>query len=1145
MPAVAITDHGVMYGIVEFYQAAKSEGVKPILGCEVYEAPESRFDRKSDRGRTTANHLVLLAENETGYYNLIRLVTSAHLEGFYYKPRIDKEILSQYHQGLIGLSGCLKGSISEKILAGKTEEAVRSAEEYADIFGKDNFFLEIQDHNLPGQKKVISGMVEIARRTGLKLVATNDVHYLEKSHAEAHEILLCLQTGTVLSDPNHMQYGSSDFYLKTGEEMCALFKDLPEAIENTLEISRRCNVELTFSEMHVPVFPVPPGFSQESYLLKLCMEGIKKRYGVENPDKPRNDLEKKVIARLNHEISVIKQTRFVGYFLIILDCVQFARDHHIPVGPGRGSGAGSLVSYVLGITGVDPLHYKLVFERFLNPERVSPPDFDIDFCQFRRGEVIEYVKKKYGRDNVAQIITFASLGAKTIIHDVGRVLELPLSECNRLAKMVPDDPKITLEMAMAGNSELKKMSESDPNAMKIMRQAVVLEGLLRHSGVHAAGVVFGEKPLVNMLPLSVDKSGEIVTQYSKDYVDALGLLKADFLGLKTLTVIDEAVKQVQKTRHISLDIDNIAMDDQVTFDLLRLGNTVGVFQLESRGMRDLVRRIGLDNIEDLIAVVSLFRPGPMHMLDDYVNRKSGKVKIVFDHPKLEPVLLDTYGVMLYQEQVQQAAHVLAGYSLGQGDILRRAMGKKKPDEMENQRQSFINGCKKTSGISTKKAEKIFDNISKFAGYGFNKSHSTGYAIIAYQTAWLKANYPEEFMAALLSSEIGNTDKLPVLIKEVKDMGLEILPPDINTSSVRFMPQDKAIRFGLAGIKNVGGNAAEACVKEREQNGPFKGLIDFCSRMDSRNVTRKSLETLIRCGAFDSFGFHRAQLFNSIDMAVSRGESIHRDQKMGQTTLFSMFSDTLEPDRPETLPDCPQWHENELLSSEKELIGIYMSGHPLLQYEPQLRRYSLSTVSGLADMKEGTMTRVGGLVAKVKKIFTKKSKEPMAVLQIEDTDGTLEIVVFPQTFKQYGQVLNENEVIMASGKVTKDSFTNEDTVKLIASELYSLEQASQAFTERISIHMSVVNLKDKQLEKTMSLLKAHPGATAVTFCLQFPTGGEVIMKAGNSFNVTPTESLIHDLEHLLGEDSVYVAVMKKPCLKTNHYDGRNNTFRRRS
>ena len=1129
MPAVAITDHGVMYGLIEFYKAAREKGIKPILGCEVYVAPGSRRDRKTDGPKAPAYHLVLLAADETGYANLIRLVTAAHLEGFYYKPRIDREILAQHHQGLIGLSACLKGRVADDLLNGGMPAALQRAGEYADIFGKDNFFLELQDHGIPDQQRVNTGLVELSRRTGLPLVATNDVHYLEKSHAAAHEVLLCMQTGTVLSNPDRMRYPSPEFYLKSPDAMLSLFHEQPQAIENTLAIAQRCNVELDFSALHFPKFPVPGGATQKSYIIKLCKEGVYRRYGIESPDQPRDERERMIMDRLHYEIGVIEKTGFLGYFLVVWDFVRFAHERQIPVGPGRGSGAGSLVSYALGITGIDPLRYGLVFERFLNPERVSPPDFDIDFCQFRRGEVIDYVKEKYGRENVAQIVTFGSLGAKTVIRDVGRVLQVPLPVCDRLAKMVPEMLDITLADALKLNPELKKASDSDPSSKKIMEYGLVLEGLQRHTGLHAAGVVIGEIPLVNMLPLALDKSGEVVTQYSKDHIEALGLLKADFLGLKTLTVIDETVKLVRQTKNIDLDIQTLPTDDPATFELLRRGDTVGVFQLESPGMRDLARRIGLDKIEGIIALVALFRPGPMNMLNDYVARKTGKVKIAYDDPLLEPILSETYGIMLYQEQVQQASHILAGYTLGQGDILRRAMGKKKPEEMERQRKTFIDGCHKTCGMSVKKAEKIFDNIAKFAGYGFNKSHSAGYAIVAYQTAYLKAHYPEEYMSALLSSEIGKTDKIPVFLNEVREMGLAILAPDVNASAVRFAPLDKAVRFGLAGIKNIGAGAAEAIVREREARGPFKGLMDLCSRLDSRLINRKVLETLIRCGACDSFGMHRARLFNACEMAMRRAESAHHDRQSGQGNLFSVMEEAAGGSgAAEFLPDCPPWPEKDLLCAEKELLGFYISGHPLSPYEPLLRRYRLATVSGLTELEEGSMTRIGGLVAKVDQKVTKEKKQLMAILQLEDVEGTMEVVVYPEAFSEYGAVLVESAPVMVCGAVSR----NNETPTLTLAEAYPLDQVPRLFTERLSLHLPVSNAKDALLEKVRDLLKGHPGPVPVVICLQFPGGEEVFLSTDREFHVMPSEILISELEHVLGETGVYVGVQARPCRKAN-------------
>ncbi|MGI6087061.1 MAG: DNA polymerase III subunit alpha [Kiritimatiellia bacterium] len=1128
--AVAITDHGVMYGVIEFYKEARGRGIKPVIGCEVYESPNSRLDRKQDGASSANYHLVLLAADETGYHNLMRLVTMAHLEGFYYKPRIDREILAQYSKGLIALSACLKGRVATDIIANGVDLAMRTAGEYSEIFGKDNFYLELQDHGIAEQRQANAGLLEIARRTGLPLVASNDVHYLKREHAEAHEVLLCIQTGTVLSDPKRMRYASNEFYLKTGAEMAKLFHEIPEALSNTVEIAQRCNVAFDFKSLHFPVFRPPKGLSQKDYLMQLCREGLRRRYGVANPDQPRDDRERQIVDRMNYEIGVIEETGFLGYFLVVWDFVRFARENLIPVGPGRGSGAGSLVSYILGITGIDPLRYNLVFERFLNPERISPPDFDIDFCQFRRGEVIEYVKEKYGRDNVAQIITFGSMGAKTVIRDVGRVLEVPLPDCDRLAKLVPEELEMTLEKAEQTSPEFAKAAQTDENARMILKHAKVLEGLYRNAGVHAAGVVISEKPLLDMLPLTLGKSKdkdenkEIVTQYSKDHVEALGMLKADFLGLKTLTVIEETLALIRRGGGEEVDINTIPMDDQATYELLRRGDTVGVFQLESKGMRDLVRRIGLDRIEDLIAMIALYRPGPMNMLDDYVDRKTGKVKITYDDPLLEPILAETYGIMLYQEQVQQAAQKLAGYTLGQGDILRRAMGKKKPEEMEKQRQSFVEGCRKTCNMSPKKAERIFENIAKFAGYGFNKSHSAGYGVIAYQTAYLKANYPAAFMAALISGEIGNADKLPVYINEARAMGIEILPPDVNQSQVRFMPGEKTIRFGLAGVKNVGEGVSEAIVAEREKGGAYKNLVDFCLRLDPRMVNRRVMETLVRCGALDPLGGHRASLFAGIEPALLRAASTLKDRSMGQTSLFSML-DGGENEDENILPDCPPWPDSELLAAEKELLGVYMSGHPLTQYESLLKRYRLATIAELAEMENDTITRIGGLVAAVEKKIT-RNKDQMAVIRIEDAEGMLEAVAFPDTWSEFGAALEPGTVVMVCGEISR----GEQSAKMKIYEAYPLDVVPRVFTERISLHLPAAALSDDILERLRTLLRRYPGDTPTVFCLQFPKGEEVFLNTDSTYHVSVTAGLIADLESLLGPKSVFIGVLQRACLR---------------
>ena len=1146
MPAVAMTDHGVLYGAIEFYKKAKAKGIKPLLGCEVYVAPEQMSmheHRKSSTG-SQSNHLVLLAENEKGFRNLATLVSKAHMEGFYYKPRIDHECLSQYSEGLVGMSACLKGEIPELCVQGDMKGAIARAETYMDILGKDNFYIELQDHGIKEQRIANQGLLEVAQKTGLPLVASNDVHYLQPGDWEAHDVMICLQTQSVMSDPNRMKYGSTQFYMKSPMEMLELFRDHPEALSRTLEIAERCNVDLKLGDdLHFPTYNVPEGFTQKTYLIKLTKEGLRQRYGIEDIDRPKHEDEARIAERFKREFEVIDKTGFVNYFLVVWDFIRFARDQNIPVGPGRGSGAGSIVAYALGITGIDPLKYDLIFERFLNPERVSPPDFDIDFCQYRRGEVIEYVKQKYGRESVAQIITFGTLGAKTCIRDIGRVLEIPLGECDKLAKMVPDDPGMTLKKALDQSPDFKRACTSEENAKRIMKYARVLEGLPRNQGTHAAGVVIGERELIDILPLARDKDKEVVTQYEMKALDDVGLLKMDFLGLRTLSLIQEAVDNIKRTKGIELDIENLPMDDEATFALLNRADTVGVFQVESQGMRDLLRRIGLTRFEDLIAMIALFRPGPMNMLDDFIGRKHGRVKIQYEHALLEPILEETYGVMLYQEQVQRAANVLAGFSLGMGDILRRAMGKKKPEEMAKMRKKFVEGCAATNDIPKKKAEAIFDNIERFAGYGFNKSHSAAYAILSWQTAFLKAHYPVEFMAALLSSEINNNDKLPILIAEAQQMEISVLPPNVNDSEARFKPHDEGIRFGLAGIKNVGIGAVEALVAEREANGPYEGLIDFCVRLGSQDVNKKVLESLVKCGAFDYTGMSRGRLFPGIEFAMSRAATLAHDRQTGQGSLFDMMESDADESPTEELPQAEPWPENQMLAGEKELLGFYISGHPLTQHDWALKMYGLADVPALAELNTGSMTRIGGLVGQLKQRFTKKTQEAMAVFRLERLDGNFEVVAFPECFRSYGQNLHEDAPIMVCGEIKKE----EDTVRMTAAEIYPLEEIHKYFTERVSLHLAAATLDDAKLEKLQQMLDRHPGEVAVIICLQFPGGEKVFVDTDRRFKVSAEPALIKELEHLFGEESVYVSVMKKPCRKAgngrNGRNGRNQWARR--
>jgi DNA polymerase III subunit alpha len=1138
MPALAITDHGVMYGVINFYKAAKAKGVKPIIGCEAYMARGRMQDRKQEEGsRAQANHMVLLAENNLGYQNLIYLISKAHLEGFYYKPRIDREMLAAHHKGLVGTSACLKGEIPEKIVKGDLDGATRLAGEYADIFGKGNFFLEMQDHGIAEQRICNEGILEIHRRTRLPLIASNDVHYLKKEHADAHDVMLCLQTGTTVSDPNRMRYHSDQFYMKSAADMYERFRDFPEALANTVAIAERCNVEFALGkESHFPTYKVPEGYTQKEYLIKLGREGMKRRYGIENMAAPLDAREKEIADRFAYELGVIERTGYINYYLVVWDFIHHAKSKGIPVGPGRGSGAGSIVAYALSITDIDPLRYGLIFERFLNPERVSPPDFDVDFCQDRRGEVIEYVKQKYGRENVAQIITFGSLGAKTVIRDLGRVLEIPLPECDKLAKLVPEGPDVTLEKALKESPDFRREVESNANAQRIMRYAPVLEGMARNPGIHAAGVVIGEKPLIEIIPLARDKSQEVVSQFEMKPLEQVGLLKMDFLGLKTLDVIRDTVAFVHAAGG-RLDIDRIPLDDEKTFALLKRGDTVAVFQVESKGMRDLLRRLAPTCIEDVIALIALFRPGPMQFMDNFIDRKHGRVQIEYDHPLLGPILKETYGIMIYQEQVQQAANVLAGFSLGQGDVLRRAMGKKDPREMAATRDKFVDGCAQTNQIPARKAEKIFDNIEKFAGYGFNKSHSAAYGILAWQTAYLKANHPVEFMAANLGVEIGNAERLAELIAECQEMEIEILPPGVNEGGVRFAPVGGKIMFGMAGVKGVGEAAVEAIVRERGRGGPFRGLMDFCCRVDGQSMNKKALENLVRCGAFDFGGLPRWRLFAGIEFAMKRAAAVQRDRAAGQRSLFDLGGGADEaPLSDAELPSAEPWPESQDLSAEKELLGFYISGHPLAALAGELKRYSLTPFAKLTELAPGTPVRLGGLVTRFVKRFTKEKQEPMGTFALEHLEGTIECVAFTQAFRDYGVHLRDEAAVLVCAELRR-----EDQPRLFVNEIYPLADAHRYFAEKLSVHVSSAMAEEGRLREVKQILRRHPGETPVFIVIEYPTGEKVFVSADHQHKVAATDRLIHDLDRLLGEETVYVGVNPAPFLrqrKRNGFGGRD-------
>jgi len=1014
MPAVALTDHGNLYGAVPFYQAKKDSGVKPIIGCELYVAPGSMTDKNASSGKEAAFHLTVLATDEDGYKNLVKLVTAAHLEGFYYKPRVDKALLAKHSKGLIVLSGCLKGEVNSLLQAGNFKAAQQAAAGYSEIFGKDNYFVELHDHGIEAERRANPDLVRIARALDLGLVAANDVHFLERSHHDAHDVMICIGTGSMVLDEKRLRY-VPELYFKSAEEMRALFSELPEACDNTLAIAERCHFEMEFGKAKYPAFEPPAGKTREAYLRDLCHKGLRARYG------DRAETDQDLLERFNYELKVIEDSGFVSYFLIVWDFIDYAKKKGIPVGPGRGSAAGSLIAYVLGITDIDPLRYGLIFERFLNPERISPPDIDVDFCMDRRGEVIDYVRKKYGERAVSQIVTFGTLGAKSVVRDVGRVLGWSYGDGDRIAKMIPNELNITLagyeeKNASTGkiehvpgaidkNAELKAAIENEPAVKQLWDYATVLEGLSRNTGIHAAGVVIGDRPLDEFIPLCRGKENEVVTQYAMGPLTDLGMLKMDFLGLKTLTVMNEAVRLIHK-KDPAFDLAAIPTDDAETFGIYNRGETLGIFQMESGGITGFCKNFDITEIGDIIALGALYRPGPMQFIPDYIDRKKGRKKIVYLHPLLEKVCSETYGVLVYQEQVQLAASVLAGYSLGDADLLRRAMGKKDAKKMEEERARFVEGCGRVNKIPPKVADAIFGFIAEFANYGFNKSHSAAYGWISYQTAFLKTHYPLEFMSALLSFDAGTTERLAEVIGECRRMEIAIRPPDINSSDLKFTPQDdaQAIRFGLGSVKNVGAGAMEAAITEREKCGPFKSLEDFCSRLDSRTVNRKILESLVKCGAFDPFGKFRSQLFAEIESSMGAAAAVQRDRASGQVSLFGDLDMPADKGSASGAPKIEPWPQQEMLAYEKELLGYYISGHPLDQFAGHFDSGKFSTIAQVLQAEESGTFKLAGLLATVEKKFTKKDGKPFGVLVLEDFTGSLEITAWEDVFTKNASLL---------------------------------------------------------------------------------------------------------------------------------------------
>jgi len=1110
MPALAITDHGNLFGVMEFYSAALKKGIKPIIGCEAYVAPKSRLDKKDNHGIPNASfHLILLAANNRGYKNLIKLISAAHLEGFYYRPRIDKELLASHSEGLIALSSCLKGEIPYRLLEGREEDALKAAGEYIDIFGKDNFYFELQDNMIADQKMVNERLLALSKRLDVQVVATGDCHYLRREDAKAHEILLCIQTGSNVDDPQRMKFTTDEFYMKSPEEMRHAFSEIPEAVSNSVEIARRCNVEIELGKLMFPEYDVPEGYTRESFLEELAYRGLQERLREEGG----GDISE-YEPRLEEELRIINTMGYAGYFLVVWDFINYAKKHSIPVGPGRGSAAGSLVAYSLKITDLNPIKYDLLFERFLNPERISMPDIDIDFCMEKRDQVIRYVTEKYGNDHVAQIITFGTMAARGVIRDVGRSLNIPYGDVDRIAKLVPEGPNVRLEEAIRLEPKLKELMNSDLKVKELMEYALSLEGLTRHASTHAAGIVISKEPLTEYVPLTRGTNGEVVTQFAMEDIEKIGLVKFDFLGLKTLTVIDHTVRLINQSQPEGgrFDIKKIPLDDPATYELLSSGNTAGVFQLESMGMRDILVKIKPDRFEDLIAILALYRPGPIGsgMVDDYIKRRRGIVPVKYEIQELKEILKETHGVIIYQEQVMKIANVIAGFTLGEADMLRRAMGKKDPETMAKLKERFIDGAK-GKGISEKKASKLFDQIEYFAGYGFNKSHSAAYALISYQTAYLKAHYPVEYMAAMLTCEMGKMEKITAGIRECKEMGIDILPPDVNESDRDFTVCGKSIRFGLVAIKNVGESAIESIISNRKEGGRFKSIFDFCKRVDLRKVNKRAIESLIKSGAFDSLGVRRSQLMDVLDKAISIGGTYQRSKS--QVSLFESIEGYEEATTREYLPDIPEWEEHLLLRYEKETIGFYITGHPLARYESKIRRSVSITTKDLADIPDGKEVTICGIITDVRTTVTKKG-DKMAYIRLEDLDGGVEVIVFPELYKSSAGLLVEDRPVILTGTVSK----NDTGYKVKGTNIRDLMTAPERTSTRVDINLHSIGLTAEDFKNLKDILQDHSGPCPVYLHL-ITNRKEYVVALDNSLRINPTDNLLMAIESRFGKNTV--------------------------
>ncbi|MBI3089915.1 MAG: DNA polymerase III subunit alpha [Candidatus Tectomicrobia bacterium] len=1122
MPAIGLTDHGNMYGALKFYRAARAAGLKPILGCEAYVAPGSRHDRNPAPDQR-AHHLTLLATTTAGYRNLLRLVSAAHLEGYYYRPRLDKELLSAHADGLMALSGCLNAEIPKLLLSDEEEKARQVAAWYRDILGPGNFYLELQNQGIPEQQRVNTGLLKLHRDLALPLVATNDAHYLERGDARAHDVLLCIGTGKTVNDPNRLRYHGEEFYFKDGREMAQVFADYPEALRATMEIAERCELDLPLGQYLLPSYKVPDGRSLDAYLADLARQGLAARMptiraqlsgaAAGNGGGQAFD-ERPYWERLERELDIIRQTGYSGYFLIVWDFIDYARRQGIPVGPGRGSAAGSLAAYALRITALDPLRYHLLFERFLNPERVSLPDIDIDFCMERREEMITYVIEKYGRENVAQIITFGTLQAKASIRDVGRVLDMPYGEVDRIAKLVPAGPKVSLAKALEEERKLRELAQQEGRVADLLATAQRLEGVARNASTHAAGVVISPRPLCEDVPLARGVNGEQLTQYDMVDIEHLGLLKMDFLGLRTLTVIHNAVAMVRDSLGVTFDIEALPLDDAATYRLLCEVRTLGVFQLESRGMRDLVRKLQPEHFEDIIALVALFRPGPLGsgMVDDFIKRRHGLVTVAYELPALEAILRETYGVIVYQEQVMQIASRLAGFSLGEADLLRRAMGKKKPEEMTRQRAKFLDGCR-ANGIPAAKAEKIFDLMEHFAGYGFNKSHSAAYALLAYQTAYLKAHYPLPFMAALLSSDMGDSDAVMKYLAECRDLGLSVLPPDVNASTASFTAEGERLRFGLSAVKNVGQGAIEAILAARAHEGPFASLYDFLERVDHRQLNKRVVESLVKAGALDSLPGSRAAKLASLESAMEAAQQAQRERLSGQMGLFGVEAQRALRSV-ERQPEVAEWDETRSLAAEKEVLGFYLSGHPVRRFERLLKRSTNATSRTLAEHANGAQVSCGGLVQRVRSLTTKRG-EPMAVVTLEDLVGSLEVVVFPEAYRACAELLVEESPILVRGTADVDG----DAAKIIAERVAALTETQQSVASAMHLNLLAPGLREENLAALRQLLQRYRGNRRLLLHLRFPGLGRVCVGAGRRYMVELTEAFIDEVEALFGAEAI--------------------------